>query len=94
MAEALHPILNKIDESFDAKDSQNYDLTFEMGDKTFGYSLLDVEKNKFIALGYFRNHLTDVVNSFPWLGGAISCGQRGHRKFTVYIDSGSPVPGK
>jgi hypothetical protein len=69
MAEALHPIVNKIDQSFEAKDSSKYDLTIEIGDKTFGYSILDVEKNKFIALGFFRNHLADVVSSFPWLGG-------------------------
>jgi Protein of unknown function (DUF3822) len=69
MAESLRPILNKVDESFDAKDLRKYDLTFEMGDKTFGYSILDIEKNKFIALGYFRNHLADVVNSFSWLSG-------------------------
>jgi len=59
MTEALHSILNKTDESFDAKDLRKYDLTFEIGEKTFGYSILDVEKNKFIALGYFRNHLAD-----------------------------------
>ncbi len=69
MEEALRPILNKVDESFDANDSLKYDLTFEIGDKTFGYSLLDIEKNKFIALGYFRNHLADVVHSFSWLSG-------------------------
>ena len=69
MAETLRPILNKADESFDMKDSLKYDLIFEMGDKTFGYSILDVEKNKFIALGYFRNHLADVVNSISWLSG-------------------------
>jgi len=69
MTETLRPILNKVDESFDAKDSLKYDLTFEMGDKTFGYSILDVEKNKFIALGYFRNHLADVVHSYSWLSG-------------------------
>ena len=68
MAEALHPILNKVDESFNPKDSSKYDLTFEIGDKTFGFSILDVEKNKFIALGYFRNHLVDVVHSYSWLG--------------------------
>jgi hypothetical protein len=66
MAEALRPILDKADESFDVKDSPKYDLTFEIGDKTFGYSILDVEKNKFIALGYFRNSLADLAGSFPW----------------------------
>jgi hypothetical protein len=69
MAEALRPILNKADESFDVKDTRKYDLTFEMGEKTFGYSVLDIEKNKFIALAYFRNHLADVVNSYSWLSG-------------------------
>jgi len=85
MTEALHPILNKTDESFDAKDLQKYDLTFEMGDKTFGYSLLDVEKNKFIALGYFRNHLADVVNSLSWLGGQFHAvkGIIGNSRFTL-----------
>jgi len=85
MTEALHPILNKTDESFDAKDLLKYDLTFETGDKTFGYSLLDVEKNKFIALGYFRNHLADVVNSLSWLGGQFHAvkGIIGNSRFTL-----------
>ena len=69
MAETLRPVLNKVDESFDVKDSQKYDLTFEIGDKTFGYSIRDVEKDKFITLGYFRNHLADVASSFAWLSG-------------------------
>ena len=85
MAEALHTILNKVDESFDEKDSRKYDLTFEMGDKTFGYSILDIEKNKFIALGYFRNHLADVVTSFSWLGGQFHSvkGIIGNSRFTL-----------
>jgi hypothetical protein len=94
MTEALHPILNKTDESFDEKDSQNYDLTFEIGDKTFGYSILDVGKNKFIALGYFRNHLADVVNSLSWLGGQFHAvkGIVGNSRFTLipealYLDT-------
>jgi len=69
MAETLRTILNKIDESFDVNDLPKYDLTFEIGDKTFGYSILDSEKNRFIALGFFRNHLTDVANALSWLGG-------------------------
>jgi hypothetical protein len=85
MTETLHPILNKADESFDAKDSGKYDLTFEMGDKTFGYSIRDVEKNKFIALGYFRNHLADVAKSFSWLSGPFHSvkGVIGNSRFTL-----------
>jgi len=85
MAEELPTILNKADESFDVKDSLKYDLIFEMGDKTFGYSILDVEKNKFIALGYFRNHLAEVVNSYSWLGGQFHAvkGIIGNSRFTL-----------
>ncbi|MGA2822714.1 MAG: DUF3822 family protein [Bacteroidales bacterium] len=85
MTEALHSILNKIDESFDTKDLRKYDLTFEIGEKTFGYSVLDVEKNKFIALGYFRNHLADVADSFSWLGGQFHSvkGIIGNSRFTL-----------
>lgn len=85
MAELLHPILNKFDESFNVKDSLKYNLTFEMGDKTFGYSIRDVEKNKFIALGYFRNSLADMVNSFSWLSGQFHSvkGIIGNSRFTL-----------
>lgn len=85
MAELLHPILNKFDESFNVKDSLKYNLTFEMGDKTFGYSIRDVEKNKFIALGYFRNSLADMVNSFSWLCGQFHSvkGIIGNSRFTL-----------
>jgi hypothetical protein len=85
MTEVLHPILNKTDESFDEKDLQNYDLTFEMGDKTFGYSIRDVEKNKFIAIGFFRNHLADVANSLSWLSGPFHDvkGIIGNSRFTL-----------
>jgi len=85
MTEALHSILNKTDESFDTKDLRKYDLTFEMGEKTFGYSILDVEKNKFIALGYFRNHLENVADSFSWLGGQFHNvkGIIGNSRFTL-----------
>jgi hypothetical protein len=85
MTEALHSILNKTDESFDAKDLRKYDLTFEIGEKTFGYSVLDIEKNKFIVLGYFRNHLADVANSFSWLGGQFHAvkGIIGNSRFTL-----------
>ena len=67
MADILHPIINKTDESFDPKGLHKYDLVFEMGDRTFGYTLRDVETNKFIALGYFRNSISEVVKSTPWL---------------------------
>ena len=67
MKGALYSIINKTDESFDPKGLHKYDLTFETGDKTFGYSVRDIENNKFIALGYFRNPMADVVNSIPWL---------------------------
>ncbi|MCX6247767.1 MAG: DUF3822 family protein [Bacteroidetes bacterium] len=85
MTEEIHAILNKIDESFDEKDLQKYDLVFEMEDKIFGYSIRDVEKNKFIALGYFRNHLAEVVSAFPWLGGKFhsSTGIIGNSRFTL-----------
>jgi len=85
MAELLHPILNKFDESFNVKDSLKYNLTFEMGDKTFGYSIRDVEKNKFIALGYFRHSLADMVNSFSWLCGQFHSvkGIIGNSRFTL-----------
>jgi hypothetical protein len=85
MTEILHPILNKADESFDAKDLQKYDLTFEMGEKTFGYSLLDVEKNKFIALSFYRNHLADLISSLSWLGGQFHSvyGIIGNSRFTL-----------
>jgi hypothetical protein len=94
MTEKLHPIINKADESFDAKDLQKYDLTFEMGEKTFGYSLRDVEKNKFIALGSYRNHLVDLISSLSWLGGQFHSvnGIIGNSRFTLipealYIDN-------
>ena len=67
MAEELHTIVNRLDEVFDEGNSLTYDLTFEMGEKTFTYSVLDTEKNKFIAIGSFRNHLHEVVKNFPWL---------------------------
>jgi hypothetical protein len=89
MAENLHPILSKIDESFDEKDLQKYDLIFEMGEKTFGYSLLDVEKNKFIALGFYRNHLADLISSLSWLGGQFHSvnGIIGNSRFTLIPES-------
>ncbi len=94
MTENLHPILTKIDESFDAKDLQKYDLTFEIGEKTFGYSLRDVEKNKFIALGFYRNHLADLISSLSWLSGQFHSvnGIIGNGRFTLipealYIES-------
>jgi hypothetical protein len=85
MAEVLHPILNKTDESFDGNDLRKYDLIFETGDKTFGYSIRDVEKNKFIALGYFRNPLADMANSLSWLGGQFHSvkGIIGNTRFTL-----------
>jgi hypothetical protein len=94
MTEKLYPILNKIDESFNGNDLQQYDLTFEMGEKTFGYSLRNVEKNKFIALGFYRNHLADLIGSFSWLGGQFHSvnGIIGNSRFTLipealYIES-------
>ncbi|MGA3015355.1 MAG: DUF3822 family protein [Bacteroidales bacterium] len=85
MTEVLHSILNRVDESFDLKDLQRYDLIFEQGDKTFGYSLRDVEKNKFIALGFFRNHLAEVYSLFPWLSGQFHSvnGVISNSKFTL-----------
>jgi hypothetical protein len=67
MGEELHTILNKQDEAFDERQFLKYDLTFEIGDKTFSYSVLDSEKNKFLAIGSFRNHLNDVIPKVPWL---------------------------
>ncbi|MCX6245272.1 MAG: DUF3822 family protein [Bacteroidetes bacterium] len=61
MAEELHTILNRSDESFNPDESQKYDLTFELGEKSFGYSILDTIKNRYVAIGYFRNHLADVA---------------------------------
>jgi hypothetical protein len=94
MTEKLHPILNKIDESFDEKDLQKYDLIFEMGQKTFGYSIRDIEKNKFIALGFYRDHLADLGSSLPWLSGQFHSvnGIIGNSRFTLipealYIES-------
>jgi len=85
MTEALHPILNKADESFDLNDLQKYDLNFETGDKTFGYSIRDIEINRFISLGYFRNPVTEVAHSLPWLGGAFHSvkGIIGNTRFTL-----------
>lgn len=85
MTEKLHPVLNKVDESFNDKDLQRYDLTFEMGEKTFGYSLRDVEKNKFIALGFYRDHLADLISSLSWLGGQFHSvnGIIGNARFTL-----------
>lgn len=94
MAELLRTVLNKLDESFDAGDLPNYDLTFEMGDKTFGYSILDRQKNRYIALGFFRNHLTDVADSLSWLSGPFHAirGIIANSRFTLipealYLDS-------
>jgi hypothetical protein len=67
MAEELHTILNKSDESFNEAESRNYSLTFEMGEKTLGFSVLDAEKNRYIAIGYFRDHLADVALHLPML---------------------------
>ena len=85
MTENLHPILSKIDESFNEKDLQKYDLTFEMGEKTFGYSIRDIEKNKFIGLVFYRNHLADLISSFSWLGGQFHSvnGIIGNSRFTL-----------
>lgn len=85
MSEVLHPILNKVDESFDPKELQRYDLTFELGDKTFGYSIRDVEKNKFVALAFFRNPLADIAGSFPWLSNRFHAvnGIIGNSRFTL-----------
>jgi hypothetical protein len=68
MAEELHTIVNRTDESFDASESLKYDLIFELGEKSFGFSILDTEKNRFAAIGFFRNHLTDVIPHLPQLG--------------------------
>jgi hypothetical protein len=67
MIEKLNAIFEKIDESFDGKDSAGYDLILEIGDKTFGYSIRDIEKNKYIALGYFRNQRNDILNAHAWM---------------------------
>jgi hypothetical protein len=85
MSEALRPVLNKVDESFDTKELQKYDLTFELGDKTFGYSIRDVEKNKFVALGFFRNSLADIGSSLSWLHGKFHAvnGITGNSRFTL-----------
>jgi hypothetical protein len=85
MSETLRPILNKVDESFDTKELQKYDLTFELGDKTFGYSIRDVEKNKFVALGFFRNSLADIGSSLSWLHGKFHAvnGITGNSRFTL-----------
>jgi hypothetical protein len=69
MIETLRTIINKLDESFNEKDLLKYDLTFESGYNTFGYSILDIEKNKFIGLGFYRNSISGVMNSLPWLTG-------------------------
>lgn len=85
MTDTLHAIINKTDESFDPKDLHKYDLTFELGNKTFGYSLRDIETNKFIAIGYFRNSLADVAESLPWLSGTFNGvkGIVGNSRFTL-----------
>lgn len=85
MTEELYPFINKVDETFDEKDLQRYDLTFESGERTFGYSIRDVEKNRFIALGYFRNRLNDLTISFPWLSGQFHAvkGIIGSARFTL-----------
>jgi hypothetical protein len=67
MAEELHTILNRSDESFDAAETQKYDLTFELGEKSFGFSILDTVKNRYLAIGYFRDHLADVAAHNPLL---------------------------
>jgi hypothetical protein len=94
MAEEIHPILHKIDESFTEKELFRYDLLFETGDKIFAYSIRDVEKNKYIALGCYRNHLAEVVHAFPWLSGSFHSvtGIVGNPRFTLipealYVES-------
>ena len=67
MAEQLHPILAKTDDSFNEKELSRYDFAFEISDSLFRYSIRDVEKNKFIALGCYKDHLSDVLNANPWM---------------------------
>ena len=85
MQTTLHPIVNKTDESFDEKDHGRYDLIIELGDKSVGYSIRDFKQNKFIALGYFRNNLVDLINSYPWICGSFHTvkGIIGNSRFTL-----------
>jgi hypothetical protein len=85
MSEQLHTILSRSDETFDVAHAQRYDLIFELGEKSFGYSILDKEKHRFIAIGYYRNHLADVVTQVPLLSAPFRAvkGIIGSSRFTL-----------
>jgi hypothetical protein len=89
MAVELKTVILKVDQSFDEKETQRYDLFFETGDKVFAFSLRDTATRRFVFLGCYRNTLAETVHALPWLSGVFHTvsGFLGTSRFTLIPDA-------
>ena len=65
--ESADKIFFEWDENFRPENTSAYSLIFEVEKKSCRFSLLEIDKNRFIGLGDFRRSFEDVVNSVKWL---------------------------
>jgi hypothetical protein len=67
MPETPDKIFNLFDESFRPEEPDRYSLVMEVERKKFSFSLLDIEKNKFVGVGSFSLPFRGVVDSIDWI---------------------------
>lgn len=61
------PLFSKIDESFAENNSLNYELTFQVTDRSCAYSIFDHEKNRYVAIESYGIPLSGVIDQNQWL---------------------------
>jgi hypothetical protein len=61
------PVFSKIDESFSESGLLNYDLVFQVGERSCTYSVFDHGNNRFIAVESYDVPLREVISQNPWL---------------------------
>lgn len=65
--EKTAPLFSKIDKSFAENNSLNYELTFQVTDRSCAYSVFDHEKNRYVAIESYGISLADVFGQSHWL---------------------------
>ena len=69
MSNSISNHFNKTDESFNPGMPEWYDLVLQVSDKEMSYSLFERGRNKFIAIGIFRDSIDRIMEENPWLKG-------------------------
>ena len=67
MPETTDKIISLIDESFSQEETSRYSLVMEIELRKISYSLLDVDKNKFIGAGSSFQSFHEMLGSMEWM---------------------------